>query len=60
MKFDEGFEFGVSTISYQIEGSPESKTIWDDFCAWDNATVDNKDAKVTCDHYHHIEEDVRY
>ena len=59
MKFDEGFEFGVSTISYQIEGSPESKTIWDDFCAWDNATVDNKDAKVTCDHYHHIEEDVR-
>ena len=45
MKFDEAFEFGVSTISYQIEGSPESKTIWDDFCAWDNATVDNKDAK---------------
>jgi beta-glucosidase len=58
----QGFEFGASTASYQIEGATHEDgrgaSIWDTFCAEPGRIVDGSSGDVACDHYHRYAEDV--
>ena len=58
----EGFEFGASTASYQIEGATNEDgrgtSIWDTFCAEPGRIVDGSSGEVAGDHYHRYAEDV--
>jgi beta-glucosidase len=61
--FPDGFRWGVSTASYQIEGSVTAdgrgRSIWDTF-AHTPGKVDGGDTgDVACDHYQRFGEDVR-
>lgn len=58
----QGFRFGASTASYQIEGAVDEggrgPSIWDTFCAEPGRIVDGSSGAVACDHYHRYAEDV--
>jgi beta-glucosidase len=60
--FPEGFEFGVATASYQIEGAGEtdgrSPSVWDAFAAREGAVYQGHNGSVACDHYHRYKEDI--
>ena len=60
--FPPGFQFGVSTASYQIEGAADEdgrgKSIWDTFSHTPGRTHDGDTGDVACDHYHRYPEDV--
>jgi len=51
--FPENFVWGVSTSSYQIEGSVDTdgrgKTIWDTFCENPQNIADQSSGAVACD-----------
>ena len=53
--FDSDFVFGVSTASYQIEGSIDKdgkcKSIWDTFASKKGNIADKSDGKTVCDSY---------
>ena len=61
-RLPEGFVFGTSTASYQIEGAVEEDgrgpSIWDTFCAEPGRILDASSGAVACDHYHRYREDV--
>jgi len=63
LKFPEGFCWGVSTASYQIEGAAsedgKGKSVWDAFAGVPGNVADGKTGEVACDHYHRYSEDVR-
>lgn len=53
--FPEGFEFGVATSAYQIEGSDFGgcgRSHWDDFAATPGNVVRGENGAIACDHYH--------
>lgn len=57
------FLWGVATSSYQIEGASKEDgkgaSIWDTFCEkYTERIADRKDASISCDHYHHMKQDV--
>jgi beta-glucosidase len=58
----EGFLFGTSTASYQIEGAAtedgKGLSIWDTFAAEPGRIVDGSSGAVACDHYHRWAEDI--
>ncbi len=58
----DGFTFGVSTASYQIEGAADEdgrgRSIWDTFCDEPGRIADGSSGAVACDHYHRYREDV--
>jgi len=58
----DGFQWGVSTASYQIEGSVEADgrgpSIWDTFTARPGAVRDGHTGVDACDHYRRWPEDV--
>lgn len=58
----EGFCFGTSTASYQIEGAAaedgKGPSIWDTFAHEPGRIVDGSTGDQTCDHYHRYAEDV--
>ena len=59
--FPEGFQFGVATSSYQIEGHQfggAGRTHWDDFAATPGNVVRAENGAVGCDHYNRLEEDL--
>jgi beta-glucosidase len=60
--FPDGFQFGVSTASYQIEGAAaedgRGPSIWDTFSHTPGRTRDGDTGDVACDHYHRWPEDV--
>ena len=59
--FPDGFEFGVSTSAYQIEGHSfggAGPTHWDTFAATPGNVVRGENGAVACDHYHRYEEDL--
>jgi beta-glucosidase len=61
-QFPPGFQFGVSTASYQIEGAADEDgrgvSIWDTFSHTPGRTRDGDTGDVACDHYHRYAEDV--
>lgn len=62
MRLPEGFVFGTSTASYQIEGAVKEdgrgRSIWDTFSHTEGKTLDGDTGDVACDHYHRYSEDV--
>ena len=61
-RLPEGFLFGTSTASYQIEGAAgedgKGPSIWDTFTAEPGRIIDHSSGEVACDHYHRYREDV--
>ncbi len=60
--FPSGFQWGVSTASYQIEGATSEDgrgdSIWDTFCREPGRVRDGHTGDVACDHYHRWPEDL--
>lgn len=60
--FPAGFQFGVATSSYQIEGAAHADgrgvSIWDTFCREPGRISDGSSGDVACDHYHRWPEDL--
>jgi beta-glucosidase len=58
----EGFVWGVSTSSYQIEGAwnedGRGPSIWDTRCRTQGKVANGDTGDVACDHYHRYPEDV--
>jgi beta-glucosidase len=55
-----GFELGVATSSWQIEGdvAGRGRCNWDDFAEIPGAIVDGSTGEPACDHVHRLEEDL--
>lgn len=57
-----GFEYGVATAAYQIEGAPDADgkgpSIWDAFVAEPGRILNGDTGAVACDHYRRYAEDV--
>ena len=62
LTFPEGFIWGAATASYQIEGAwdedGKGESVWDRFSHQPYRILNNENGDVTCDHYHHLEEDI--
>lgn len=58
--FPPGFELGVATSAWQIEGdvSGRGRCNWDDFSELPGAVVDGATGEPACDHVHRLEEDL--
>ncbi|SMP06778.1 GH1 family beta-glucosidase [Shimia sagamensis] len=59
--FPAGFQFGVATSSYQIEGHQfggAGRTHWDDFAATPGNVVRAENGALGCDHYNRLQEDL--
>jgi beta-glucosidase len=60
--FPNDFVWGAATAAYQVEGAWQTAgrgpSIWDAFAHTPGKTHLGHTADVTCDHYHHLEEDV--
>ena len=56
MSFPAGFDWGVATASYQIEGAVDedgrAPSIWDTFAHTPGAVLDGDTGDVAGDHYH--------
>jgi beta-glucosidase len=62
VRFPAGFEWGVATAAYQIEGAVHEggrgESIWDVFCKQPGKIARGENADVACDHYHRYALDV--
>ncbi len=60
--FPAGFQWGVATAAYQIEGAVaeggRGESVWDTFCRRPGAVRDGHTGDVACDHYHRWPQDV--
>ena len=60
--FPAGFDWGVATAAYQIEGAVaedgRGDSIWDTFCRRPGVIRDGHTGDVACDHYHRWAQDV--
>jgi len=61
--FPEGFQFGCSTASYQIEGAwnrdGKGPSIWDEMCRRKGKIRGGQTGDRACDHYNRYPEDIR-
>ena len=61
-QFPEGFVWGASTASYQIEGAAaedgRGRSIWDTFSHTPGKVENGDTGDVACDHYHRFPEDI--
>jgi len=61
--FPENFSWGAATASYQIEGGAfadgKGKSVWDMMSHWSGKVYNGDTGDVGCDHYNHLDEDVR-
>ncbi|HXP19482.1 MAG TPA: GH1 family beta-glucosidase [Streptosporangiaceae bacterium] len=61
-RFPAGFQWGVATSAYQIEGAVSEDgrgvSIWDTFCRRPGVIRDGHTGDVATDHYHRWEQDV--
>jgi beta-glucosidase len=57
LTFPPGFELGVATSAWQIEGdvSGRGRCNWDDFAEIPGAIVDGATGEPACDHVHRLE-----
>jgi beta-glucosidase len=62
VRFPPGFEWGVATAAYQIEGAVQEDgrgvSIWDVFCRQPGKVARGQSGDVACDHYHRYPLDV--
>jgi len=62
ISFPDGFLWGASTASYQIEGAVRDggrgPSVWDDFSHTEGKVANGHTGDVACDHYHRIDDDV--
>ncbi len=62
LQFPRDFHWGVATSAYQIEGSTDADgrgpCIWDTFVQREGAVERGEDARVACDHYRRVKEDL--
>ncbi|HYD29636.1 MAG TPA: GH1 family beta-glucosidase [Azospirillaceae bacterium] len=62
LTWPEGFLWGVSTSSYQIEGAAKEDgrgpSVWDLHCRQKDRVANGDTGEVACDHYHRYPEDV--
>jgi beta-glucosidase len=60
--FPPGFNWGVATSAFQIEGAGDidgkGPSIWDTFCGHPANIKDASNGLVACDHYHRYRDDV--
>ena len=60
--FPPGFQWGVATSAYQIEGATTAdgrgESIWDRFSATPGRTANGDTGEIACDHYHRYEDDL--
>lgn len=58
--FPSGFQWGVATSAYQIEGASDSRgsSVWDSFSQIPGRILDGATATVACDHVHRFREDI--
>ncbi|SEN79383.1 beta-glucosidase [Palleronia pelagia] len=59
--FPEGFEFGVATAAYQIEGTRNGtvgRSHWDSYAATLGNVVNGENGDVACDHYNRYATDL--
>lgn len=63
MGFRKDFYWGASTASYQIEGAwnedGKGPSVWDRMVNWEQKIAGGDTGNTACDHYHHLEEDIR-
>ncbi|RLV50777.1 beta-glucosidase [Nocardioides mangrovicus] len=61
-RFPEGFEWGMGTAAYQIEGGVHEggrgPSIWDTFSHTPGAITRGDTGDVACDHYHRLDRDL--
>lgn len=61
-RFPDDFVWGAATSAFQIEGAADEdgrgESIWDRFAAEPGRIRDGSDARVACDHYHRVDEDL--
>jgi len=60
LTFPPGFELGVATSAWQIEGdvAGRGRCNWDDFAEIPGAIVDGATGEPACDHVHRLDEDL--
>ena len=60
MAFQNGFQWGAATASYQIEGSARraggGESVWDMFCLREGKTSEGDSGEIACDHYNRYAE----
>uniref|UniRef100_B8HM35 Beta-glucosidase n=1 Tax=Cyanothece sp. (strain PCC 7425 / ATCC 29141) TaxID=395961 RepID=B8HM35_CYAP4 len=63
-EFPAGFEWGVATAAYQIEGAIDADgrkpSVWDTFSALPGRTLRGDTGAIACDHYHRFQEDIEW
>ena len=63
MGFPTDFIWGVSTASFQVEGGSDSSdrglSVWDSFCETPGKVFGSHHARISADHYHRLDEDVK-
>jgi beta-glucosidase len=63
LRFPDGFAWGATTASYQVEGAAfgggRTPSIWDVFARRPGAVLGGRPGDIACDHYHRYPEDVR-
>lgn len=62
MSFDSDFVWGAASAAYQTEGAwqedGKGPSIWDIFCHETGHIMNDETGDISCDSYHHLEEDV--
>ncbi len=62
LTFPIGFEWGVATSAYQIEGGVledgRGESIWDHFSHTPGKIHENESGDIACDHYHRLDQDL--
>lgn len=62
-QFPSGFQWGVATSAYQIEGAAKEDgrkpSVWDKFSATRGRVLRGDTGAIACDHYHRYREDIQ-